>query len=482
MRYVIGLDIGTTGTKALLIEENGDVAGEGYKEYDLLSPAPGIFEQDAEDWWDAAKYAVRKATEGIDKKEVAAIGLSTQGASCLAVDENFKPLCRVISWMDSRAKEEADIIAEKLGGESVYKKSGWRVSPTLDAEKVLWMKRNNKDVFKKAASFVSTIEYINFKLTGENVIDPTNAAIRQMLDIRTGKWDKEILDVIGIDEKRLPTVEKTGEKVGNLTAKAADELGLTSDVVVYNGAHDQYCASLGSGATEIGDMLLATGTTWVTLGITSEPLYTESFIAPGIHPAGGYGAMASLVSAGSALKWYKNIIDGDFKTIDKEVEKRKDSAKTLLFYPYLAGAGFPHNSPEGKAEIKGLEMRHDKYDIARALMEGVCFEAKAALDEFDKHNMPVKRLMMTGGAAKSNVWSAMVGYISGCEIWRTSQSENCCIGAALIAGVNCGIFGSYKEGCGLISQPVKLETPDEDMYGYYKEKLELYRQNGRYYK
>ena len=177
-------------------------------------------------------------------------------------------------------------------------------------------------------------------LTGRKVIDPTNAAIRQLFNIETGDWDDELLSAAGVTRERLPEVLPVGALVGNLTEEAAKALNLSTNVKVYNGAHDQYCASLGSGAVEVGDMLLATGTTWVVLGITPDLLYTDSHISPGIHPAGAYGAMASIVSAGSALNWYKkNIIGDSFKVIDEEAVKRRDEAKDLFVLPYVCGAG-----------------------------------------------------------------------------------------------------------------------------------------------
>ncbi len=472
--FVIGLDVGTTGTKAVVVDKSGNTLGSGYREYALKSEG-GRVTQSAGDWWDAAVYAIRTATKDIDTKEIAAISLSTQAASMLCADSDGDAKSEVITWMDTRSSEETEELTEAIGKEAIYKKSGWLPTPVLDASKILWIKKNMPELFKSTDYFISTLEYMNMKLCGRCVIDPTNAAMRQIFDIETGKWDREILDFIGIDESRLPEILPIGALVGTLTPAAAEELGLHTGVKVYNGAHDQYCASIGSGAIEAGDMLLATGTTWVVLGITDKLLYTENHISPGIHAVPGrFGALASLVSAGSALNWYKSIIDGDFKEMDRKAAERMESAKDLFVLPYVCGAGFPHNRPDMRGAMIGLDKGHDKYDIARALMEGVAFEAASVLKLFKEQGMNISTLMMTGGAARSDLWSEIVGYVTGCDIWRMKEPETCCIGAAMTAAVGCGMFSDYNECREIMVKREKLELSDPDKREFYKEKLERY--------
>ncbi len=471
---VIGLDVGTTGTKACVVDSLGNTLGSGYREYALKSEG-GRVTQSAGDWWDAAVYAVRTATKDIDAKEIAAISLSTQAASMLCADRDGDAKSEVITWMDTRASVEAEELSEAIGKESIYRKSGWLPTPVLDAAKILWIKKNSPELFANTDYFISTLEYMNMKLCKKCVIDPTNAAMRQMFNIETGKWDKEILDFIGIDETRLPEVVPIGALVGNLCAEAAEALGLSTDVKIYNGAHDQYCASIGCGAVDAGDMLLATGTTWVVLGITDKPLYTDSHISPGIHALPGrFGALASLVSAGSALNWYRSIIDGDFRLMDAEAEKRMESAKDLFVLPYVCGAGFPHNRPDMRGAMIGLDKGHDRYDIARALMEGVAFEAAEVLSQFAENGMNISTLMMTGGAARSNLWSEIVGYVTGCDIWRMKEPETCCIGAAMTAAVGVGMFSDYNECRSVMVKREKLVLDDPAKKAFYAEKREKY--------
>ncbi len=472
--YVIGLDVGTTGTKAVVVAENGSVLGSGYKEYALNSDGVRVT-QNADDWWDAAIFAVREACKGIDKSKIAAISLSTQAASMLPADSEGNAIGEVITWMDNRSSAEADIIAKELGSEEVYKKCGWLPNPVLDAAKILWMKKNEPQLFESSAKFISTLEYMNMKLCRRCVIDPTNAAMRQMFDIRSGDWDDDTLSLIGITRDKLPEILPIGALIGTLCPDAAASLDLGTEVRVYNGAHDQYFAAVGCGAVNAGDMLLATGTTWVVLGVTDKILYTDSHICPGIHPAKGkYGALASLVSAGSALNWYKSIIDGDFKKMDAEAAKRRDSAKELFVLPYICGTGFPHMRPDMRGVMVGLDRGHDKYDIARALMEGVAFEASSVLEIFAAQGMNIKKLMMTGGGARSELWSSIVGYATGCEIYRMEEPETCCMGAAMTAAVGMGMYADYTECRSAMVRSKKLELCDNSSYEFYKEKKQRY--------
>ncbi len=473
----IGLDVGTTATKAVVTDCNGRVYGKGYFEYELSFPAEGQVEQNAEDWWIAAVKAIRQAVSAVEKpEEIVGIGLSTQGATLVATDKRGTPLAPAITWMDHRATTQVAALDEAIGADVVYRKTGWRLSPSADAAKIQWLRENRSELYRKADYFISTLEFMNERLCGRFVIDPTNAAIRQLFRMQTGQWDDELLDFVGITAERLPEIASVGECIGHLTPDAAEQLGLSPEVRVFNGAHDQYCAALGAGAVNIGDMLLATGTTWVVLGVTEHPMFTESHIAPGIHPVKGrYGAMASLVSAGSVLKWYRKLIEEDFAVIDKNAASRAESAADLLFYPYLCGAGFPHGRAEARGSLVGLDLHHDKYDIARALMEGVAFETALTLEQFSAQGMAVHRLMMTGGASKSLLWSQLVGYITGCEIYRMKEPDTGCIGAAMIAAVGCGAFGDYEEAAKAMVQSEQLPLTDTTLSAFYKEKGARYR-------
>lgn len=478
-KTVIGLDVGTTGTKAAVCRKDGTVLGKGYREYDLRFGASGEVEQSAEDWYTAAAAAVTEAMRqaNVGAESVAALSLSTQGGSMLALDRDFRPLTPVMTWMDRRAADEIAALCGALGEETLYQTSGWKPTASNDIAKILWVREHWPEAFAKTACFSTTLEYMNRRLTGKTVGDPTNEAIRILFDIRRGAYDGKILSALGIGEDRLPAVQPTGSFVGTLTAEAAKDLGLTTAVRVYNGAHDQYCASLGAGAVENGDMMVATGTAWVVLAITDRLLFSESRVSPGIHPVRGlYGAMASLVSAGSALKWYKNLIGEDYASLDAGAAARREHAADLFFAPYLAGAGFPHPDPNEPSRLIGLKLAHDRYDIALALMEGVAFEVRAVLDELRSLGCSVRRLYMAGRTAHSDLWRGLVRDICGCEILVTDEPDTCCVGAAMIAAVGAGMYPSLEKAVRGMSRLSIRDVPDAAQTAFYQTKYRRYRE------
>jgi len=474
--YFIGTDVGTTGTKTVVTDENGAVFGKGYQEYELYTRPGGIVEQNAADWWNAVVVSVREALQTVPEKEnIAAMSLSAQGGSTLAVDEAFEPLSPAYTWMDARALDESRAIAAEKG-EYVYRTSGWRCDAAFDPPKMRWLAIHAPELFRSAFCFVSTVEFINYRLTGRNVTDPTNAAMRQLIDVNTSCWDGTLLEIAGLSPARLPECLPTGAFLGTLTSHAAQQLGLPRGVKVYNGAHDQYCASLGSGAVHPGELLLSTGTTWVILAITENPLFTASHIAPGVHPIKGlYGNIASLNSAGSALKWFRQLTGENFAALDEGAAERLCSAENIFFYPYYAGSGFPHHIPEEKACCIGMELRHDKFDLARALMEGVAFETRSALEEFSAQGADIRKLKMVGGAAKSELWSQITCDVTRCELQIPSEKDTCCIGAGMIAAVGSGYYPDLSTAAQHMVRYAQTRYPDPDRAAFYEKKYDRYK-------
>ena len=476
----LGIDVGTTGVKALAVGYDGKVLGKGSEEYPLNALGQGRIEQNAEDWFTASAAAVRRACSGIDKDQVVGIGLSTQGATMAFLDKDGKQVRPAITWMDSRAREECKLLDSVIPAEEIYNRCGWGLSAGLDAAKILWLKRHEPENMKETRSFLSTVEYMNLKMTGNAVIDPTNAAIRQLYSIKTGDWDDEILAAVGTDRDHMPAIMSSGACVGELTEEAADAFGLHAGIKVFNGMHDQYAAALGAGAVHSGDMLLSTGTTWVVLGVTDKPAWSpvnaRGHVSPGVHPVKGlYGEIASLKTAGSALKWYKDLVSAEsFRELDSVASTRRDKTSGLYFCPFLTGAGFPHERPDVQGNLYGLNLSHDKYDIERALLEGVCFEARTMLEEYSKLGINVKRLRMIGGASKSALWSGLVGAITGCEVERMKESEAASMGAAILAAVGSGCYASYTECTEKWLESEPADICDEEERKYYDEKYSRY--------
>ncbi len=472
-RCVIGIDVGTTCTKVIVIDENGKIIGQGSQGYELLSSGACV-EQRAEDWVQAVTVAIRHATEDLDKSSICGISCSTQGGSTVAVRKDGSYIGNAWTWMDRRSNCQVEEISEILGNDYVYRTTGSRISPSLDAAKI----RNMKTLpeYSDAVYFLTTLEVVNGFLTGNSVIDPSNAAMRQLLNIDQICWDEKILKAAGITQEELPEILSAGSLVGNLSHSASETTGLPEGIPVYNGAHDQYCASIGAGAIQGGDMLLSAGTTWVLMGITEKPMYTDSFIVPGRHPIDGlYGAIASLVGSGASMEWYrKNLMSADFDIMNKVVPERMESTKDLFFFPYVNGAPYPIHNRNAKGVFAGLTLEHDQFDMARALMEGVAFGVRRAAEDFESNGSKIESIVMMGGASKSPVWMQMIASITGIPIKQLNCSDVCAIGAAMIAACSAGIFDSYRTAADAIVAVEKVYEPDKGEQTYYNEKFQKF--------
>jgi sugar (pentulose or hexulose) kinase len=390
------------------------------------------------------------------------------------VDESGTPVGNAITWMDSRSRAEAMELEQLLGNEYVYHMSGWRIFPTLDAAKILHLRRAG--LIQPGCRFLSTIEIVNQYLTGHAVIDPTNAAIRQLMDIQTGRWDPRMLEVLGITPEQLPDIKPTGALVGGLTRSAAQELGLQEDTPVYNGAHDQYCASIGAAAIAAGDMLLSAGTTWVLLGLGNQLLYSNSYIAPSVHPVPGlFGAMASLSGTGISLEWYKNkfLPDVSFKELDHLAQQREIG--DLFYYPYPLGAAYPIWNTNAQAAFIGSNLNHDRFDYARAIMEGAAFGVRHALEDFSRNGFNISTLKVLGGASKSPLWTRLVCDIANTPVQLLQESDACALGAAIIAACGVGAHPDYTAAACAMVRNAQMLTPSPDRALYYSEKSVRYR-------
>lgn len=444
---VLGIDVGTTGCKAILVHDDGTVAGSGYQEYGYEVRPDGRVEQNPEDWYQATAHAVRQATAGIDPSSVRALALSTQGGSSCLVDESMRPITPAITWMDTRSSREAEEMDALLGEGTVYRKTGWLSHAGLDMAKVRWLSRCMPEKLAQAACFLSTIEFVQHRLTGKLGIDPTNAAMRQMMNIRTLDWDADILRCLDIGLDKLPPVRPTGCFMGNLTEQAAADLGLTTATQVIQGAHDQYCGALGATALHAGDLMVSTGTAWAILATVDQPVATASFISPGPHVLPGvYGALASLPTGGAALDWVLGNASGlDYAAVDRHVPEYLDRNDGLLFYPYLNGAGHPIWQTDFKGAFLGLELHHSSEDMAVCCMESIGFHLRRMILDFEENGIPVHRLKLIGGATKSPAWVSMLAAIADRPVDVVDVKDAPCIGAAAIAGVGCGLFSDLDD-------------------------------------
>ncbi len=465
-QYLLGIDVGTTGTKTLLFSAQGQLLGHAYRPYPLYQPQVGYSEQNAGDWWQAVCETVREVCADPQiGKSVAAISMSLQGGTMVAVDADGNPVRPAIVWNDARGAKEKEAYLKEVGpADTMYQKTGWHLGNALLAVDIRWMKEHEPELFGKTALFLSVPDYIALKMTGIPAVDMSDAGINQLIDIQKGDYDEELLQFAGINREKLPKLVRSGEVIGHLTEEAAQELGLSTDAVLVAGAHDQYAVALGAGATKAGDILIGSGTAWVVTAIGDEPAFETGLSQSVAAVPGKWGSLRSLSSGGVCLEWLrKNLTvaaDGSllpYDTINEEVAKRKAAEDGLFFYPF-SGAATPDRRFQ-KASFVGLDLSHDRFHMARAIMEGVAFQVIWIMESF-KTKPPKEGLKLAGGASKSALWCQMVADIANLPVRIPEVADLACVGAAILAGTGCGIYASVEEGYRHLAVQERVIQPD----------------------
>lgn len=484
MRYLLGIDIGTTGTKTLLFREDGKLMEGAYCPYVTETPAVGRSEQNPQDWWNAVVQTVRQVCRDAEiAKDIMAISLSTQGGTMVPVDSDFAPVRPAIVWNDTRCDCESQCFSEQFGDGTIYRKTGWALAPGQNLMQIRWMKDHEAELFEKTAYFLSVPDYISYQMTGIAAVDTSNAGINQLTDIVRGDYDRQLLDFAGITREQLPKIVQSGTPIGPLTAGAAGELGLHTDVVLVAGAHDQYAVALGAGACENNDILVGTGTCWVVTRISDKPDFSSGLAQSTAAVPGKWGSLKSLSAGGVCLEWWRKDLAADetgepipFEKINTCISKREAAEDGLFFYPFGGYAGGGETIQ--KAAFTGLDLSHDRYHLARAIMEGVAFQLDWMLEDFGSDTC-VKELKLTGGATRSELWCQMVADISGLPIRVPQIPDLACAGAAILAGVGCGIYEDAKQGCARMSVSERTIYPDPAKSKRYQEAIAAYRQGAQ---
>jgi len=480
-KYLLGIDVGTTGTKALLFNANGGLLGHAYRPYDMITPKVLYSEQRAEDWWEAVCQTVRElCTDPQVAQNVAAISLSLQGGTMVPVDKDMQPVRNAIVWNDGRCAAQKEAYLREVGdADSMYQKTGWNLGNGLNALEIRWMKDNEPENFAKTAMFLSVPDYVSVKMTGNAAVDLSDVGINQLGNIRDECYDADILAFAGITEAQLPKIVHSGDVIGHLTEDAAAQMGLSTDCVLVAGAHDQYAVALGAGATNAGDILIGSGTCWVVTAIGDQPSF-ETGLAQSVAAVPGlWGSLRSLSTGGVCLEWWRRNLTVDlegnqipFDVINREVDTRRAAEDHLFFFPFSGRAGEKANF--NKATFVGLDLSHDKFHLARAVMEGVVFQTLWMMELFQTKPSS-EGLKLAGGATKSAVWAQLVADISGLPVRIPEVADLACVGAAILAGAGCGIYRDVKEGYEKLAVQEKKIRPNSERAAMYKELYAEYK-------
>lgn len=486
MGYLLGIDAGTTGLKAVLFDEGGDEIAIGRAEYSLYMPEADMAELDAEEYWNACKRAVSEilSTSKIDPKKIRAVAVSSQGETLIPVNREGRPLRRAIVWLDNRSKDESEIIRKQFGADTIFKVTGQpEVVPTWPATKILWLKRNEPRVFDKVYKYLLVEDFIVFKLTGIFVTEYSLVSSTLMFDISKEDWWEEMLNFIGINSGQLPKLMSSGEVVGNVTERASRETGLSSSTIVSTGALDQAAGAVGAGNIKPGIITETTGTVLALLATIENPICDPKRRIPCHHHAvpKKFFLIPWCPTAGIVLKWFRDEfgqyemeaaekmkVDA-YDLLTLEASKVAAGSDGLLMLPYFMGAGPPEFDPHARGILFGLTLKHTKAHVVRAILESIAFMIRKNVELFEELGIPVKEIRSMGGASRSPLWNQIKADVTSKPIITLQTEEAASLGAAILAGVAYGAFKSIEEGCKtMVKLKRKYETRLEDKNVYEK--------------
>lgn len=482
--YFLGIDLGTSAVKIILVEENGNVIGSTSKEYPVYYPQPGWSEQNPEDWWNATKDGIRELIikTGVKNDDIKGIGLSGQMHGLVLLDENNNVLLPAILWNDQRTQEECDYITQKLGKERLTKYTGNKALTGFTAPKILWVRKHRPDVYKKIHHILLPKDYIRFKLTNEYATDVSDASGTLLFDVENRKWSKDMLDALDIPYNWMPKCYESTEVTGYVTKDVADLTGLKEGTIVVGGGGDQASGAVGTGTVKSGIVSVALGTSGVVFA--SQDKYVvdgENRLHSFCHANGKWHVMGVMLSAAACLKWWiDNIINfnGSSITYEKLLEeagKVTPASGGLIFLPYLMGERTPYSAPYARGSFIGLNMTHNRGHITRAILEGVAFGLRDSLEIIKELNIPVNEVRVSGGGAKSVLWRQVLADIFGVRVDMVNATEGPAFGAAIMAAVGYGIFKDVEEACSTLIKVTDSVYPIEENKEKYDETYAIYK-------
>jgi xylulokinase len=464
MAYLLGVDIGTTGARALLIAETGEVVSGATEEYPLSTPRPQWAEQAPQDWWRGAVSAIRRvlAETKANPPDIKALGLSGQMHGVVLLDEANLVLRPSIIWCDQRSQAQCDWITERIGAQRLIERTSNPALTGFSAPKLLWVRDNEPEVFAKARQFLLPKDYIRFLLTGEFASEVSDASGTSLFDVRNRRWAWDIVDELGLDRRLLPAVYESPEVSGYVTAAAAQATGLPAGLPVVGGGGDQAAGAVGNGIVETGIVSSTIGTSGVVFAFTDEPnLDAKGRMQTFCHAVPGkWHVMGVTQGAGLSLRWLRDnfgtaemavgpVIGVDpYELLAREAEMAPPGCEGLLWLPYLMGERAPVLDPDARGVLFGITARHDRQMVVRSVMEGVAYSLRDSLEIMrGEMRIPVSQVRASGGGARSRLWRQIQADVFGTEMVTLHISEGPAYGAALLAATGAGIYGSVAEAC-----------------------------------
>lgn len=472
-RLLLGIDVSTTGAKALLINQDGQVVGSATTPLTLQTPRPMWSEQDPGQWWKAIKESIRQviAQAGISPESIAAIGLTGQMHGLVMLDQSGEVLRPAILWNDQRTGPQCDQIRARIGQDRLIQITGNDALTGFTAPKILWVQENEPDIYAQTRHILLPKDYIRYQLTGEFAIDRAGGSGTILFDLKERTWSGEILAALDIPLEWLPPTFEGPQITGQVTDQAASETGLIAGTPVVGGAGDQAAQAVGVGAVEPGIIALTLGTSGVVFAPTESALIEpEGRLHAFCHALPGrWHFMGVMLSAAGSLQWHRDTIAPDlsFDELVDEALEIPPGSEGLLFLPYLTGERTPYPDPFARGAWIGLTIRHRRAHLTRAVLEGVAFGLKDSFRLIQKAGLGViDQVRISGGGAKSQLWRQILADVLDVELVTVNTTEGAAFGAALLAGVGSGLFASVPEACKNVIEITGSTRPDSAVDAY----------------
>ena len=472
MKY-IGIDLGTSSVKLLLMDGCGKILNTVTREYPLSFPRPGWSEQRPEDWVRETKAGIKELIAGFDAEDIAGIGAGGQMHGLVVLDENDRVIRPAILWNDGRTAAEVEYLNETVGKEKLMKYTANIAFAGFTAPKLLWMRNNETENFARIKKIMLPKDYINYILTGVHCTDASDASGMLLFDVEKRCWSQEMLDICGINASLMPKIYESYEPVGTLLPEIAEELGLSEGVTVAAGAGDNAAAAVGTGTVGEGACNISVGTSG-TIFISAEKFSPNPNPAVHLfaHADGCYHLMGCMLSAASCNKWWAEDILGtmDFAAEQDAIKPENLGRNRVFFLPYLMGERSPINDTNARGTFIGMTMDSSRSDLTQAVLEGVAFGMRDSLEVARSLGIDIKRSRICGGGAKSPLWKKIFANVCGIEIESIETEEGPGYGGAILAMVACGEFTDVKSAAKKFVKVTDTVKPDKELTALYEER------------
>lgn len=479
--YFLGIDLGTSSVKIILMDDNGKLIKSSSKRYPVFYPKTTWAEQDPNDWWKAVKDGIWEILDSdIKKEDIKSIGLSGQMHGLVTLDKNDDVLMPAILWCDQRTEEECNFLNYEIGQERLSSYTGNKALTGFTAPKILWVKKHRKDIYEKISHILLPKDYIRFKLTGEYATDVSDASGTLLFDVKNRRWSSNMLDIVGLDNNIIPECFESYEVTGKVSKKAATETGLKEGTLVVGGGGDQACGAVGTGTVQRGALSVALGTSGVVFACQdSYSVDNQNRLHSFCHANGKWHVMGVMLSAASCLKWWienitKDMSDDVYDILLTEAQKVSAGSEGLLFLPYLVGERTPYSDPDARGAFIGLNITHERSHLTRAILEGVSFGLRDSLEIIRELKIPIDSIRVSGGGATSVLWRRILANIFNCQIDLVNSTEGPALGAAILAAVGFGAFDSVDDATNKIIKVTDTILPNKEEVKIYDETYKIY--------